>query len=127
MMEIDKHIAYQTVVKEIGNEALDFVEIKMVIFFGDEAPEALRPSCYIVDVNSIAGDIKPGMFLVIDDESYQITAVGKEVERNLQNLGHIAVSFTGETKAGLAGTMYVEDKPYPHIRVGSRVSVQVAE
>ncbi len=124
MMETNKNVAYQTVVKEIGNEALDFAEIKMVIFFGDEAPDALRPSCYIVDVNPIDGEIKPGMFLIIDDESYQVTAVGNEVQRNLQNLGHIAVSFTGETKAGLAGTMYVEDKAYPQIKVGSQVSIQ---
>ncbi|MFC6181348.1 PTS glucitol/sorbitol transporter subunit IIA [Lactiplantibacillus daowaiensis] len=123
-METNKNVAYQTVVKEIGNEALDFAEIKMVIFFGDEAPDALRPSCYIVDVNPIDGEIKPGMFLIIDDESYQVTAVGNEVQRNLQNLGHIAVSFTGETKAGLAGTMYVEDKAYPQIKVGSQVSIQ---
>jgi len=127
MMEIDKNVTYQTVVREIGNEALDFSEIKMVIFFGEEAPDALRPSCYIIDVNQIHGEIKPDMFLVIDNAYYRITAVGNEVERNLQNLGHVAVSFTGDKTAGLAGSMYVEDKGYPVIKVGSEVSIQSRE
>lgn len=123
MMRINENATYQTQVKEIGADAKEFSEINMVIFFGDEAPDALRSSCYIIDVKPINGEIKPGMHLVIDDVTYEITAVGNEVQRNLKNLGHIAVSFTGKTTAELAGTMYVEEKAYPDIKVGSQVKI----
>lgn len=127
MMTTNENVIYQTTVNEIGADAADFAEIKMVIFFGDEAPDALRSSCYLIDVQPLKGPLKPGMALVIDHTVYRITAVGHEVERNLSNLGHIAVSFTGKTKAELAGTLYVEDKDYPKIHVGSQVSIQGGE
>jgi len=124
MMDVNKKSVYETTVKEIGNEALDFSAIKMAILFGNEAPDALRSSCYIIDVKPVKSEITPGMVLVIDNNTYKITAVGNEVKRNLNNLGHIAISFTGKNQAELAGTLYVEDKDYPQIKVGSQIELQ---
>lgn len=101
---------YETEVIEIGEEAKNFKEIKMVILFGEGAPDALRPSCYIIKVNELSGEIKAGMTLQIDDEKYKITAVGNEVQTNLKNLGHIAINFTGDKTATLPGSMYVEER-----------------
>lgn len=47
-MKTNEAIMYQTNVKEIGQDAQDFSEIKMAIFFGDTAPDALRSSCYLI-------------------------------------------------------------------------------
>lgn len=63
------------------------------------------------------------MTLKIGKIDYQITAVGDEVNTNLQNLGHIAVKFTGEKKAELPGSLYVEKKTFPKIEVGTEVEM----
>lgn len=124
IMKTNEAIMYQTSVKEIGQDALDFSEIKMAIFFGDSAPDALRSSCYLIGVYPINGLIEPGMSLVIDDEDYQITAVGHEVQHNLVNLGHMAVSFTGKQQAELAGTLYVTDTGVPEMKTGSTIMIK---
>lgn len=116
-------IIYETQVQDICAEAKEFAEIKMLIMFGNEAPDALRSSCYIIAVNPIQGTIVPGMILQIDDHEYQITAVGNEVQRNLGNLGHIAISLTSKQKAELPGTLYIENGKYPDIIKGSTLKI----
>ncbi|MFC6169994.1 PTS glucitol/sorbitol transporter subunit IIA [Loigolactobacillus jiayinensis] len=122
-MDQTKTVVFTTQVNEIGTEAKDFASINMMIFFGDEAPAALRSSCYLINVASVQQTIKPGMTLVIDQQAYRITAVGGEVQTNLSNLGHISVVFNGATTPELAGTMYVEAKDYPKVGVGSQVKI----
>ena len=114
---------YSTSVVEIGAESGDFKSIKMAILFGDEAPDALRPSCFIVNVVPITEHINAGMILKVDDREYTITAVGKEVQTNLGNLGHTAISFTGATEAELAGSLYVSEGAYPDFKVGSKIQI----
>jgi PTS system glucitol/sorbitol-specific IIA component len=122
--DINEKIVFETKVKEIGQEARDFKEIKMAILFGDEAPDALRSSCFIIDIRPVQNQITDKMILQINNEEYQITAVGNEVQTNLTNLGHIAISFTGAADAELPGTLYVEDRPYPEIQVGSKIQIR---
>lgn len=114
---------FKTIVKEIGKEAQEFQSINMLIFFGERAPSALRDSCFIIADHNLDGKIKKGMRLKIGKTDYQITAVGDEVNTNLQNLGHIAVKFTGEKKAELPGSLYVEKKTFPKIEVGTEVEM----
>ncbi len=118
-----KEPIFKTVVREIGKEAQDFKAVDMLIFFGDEAPSALRDSCFIIDVNKVDTQIIKGMTLKIGDTDYQITAVGSEVNTNLSNLGHIAVKFTGDEEADLPGSLYVEKKAFPTIEVGTEVEI----
>lgn len=122
MMTKEKAV-FSTSVVEIGSESSDFKEIKMAILFGNEAPDALRPSCFIINVEPITEQIVPGMVLKIDDQEYKVTAVGGEVQTNLGRLGHTAISFTGATDAKLPGTLYVEDKDYPDFKVGSKIQI----
>lgn len=122
MVVIEKTV-FKTVVKEIGKEAQDFQSINMLIFFGEQAPSALHDSCFIIADHNLNGKIKRGMTLKVGEIDYQITAVGSEVNTNLQNLGHIAVKFTGEEKAELPGSLYVERKKFPKIEVGTEVKV----
>ncbi|HCX40485.1 PTS glucitol/sorbitol transporter subunit IIA [Lactobacillus acetotolerans] len=122
-MAIQKKTIFETEVKEIGKDAQDFKAVNMLIFFGDEAPTDLRDSCFIIDVNDVNGKIEKGMVLRIGDTDYKITAVGNEVNTNLKNLGHIAVKFTGEEEAELPGSLYVEKKQFPDIKVGTKVTI----
>ena len=48
---------YKTIVKDVGSEASAFVEEGMIILFGDNAPDELIDYCYIIDINSIEGEI----------------------------------------------------------------------
>ncbi|UQS81907.1 PTS glucitol/sorbitol transporter subunit IIA [Bombilactobacillus folatiphilus] len=118
-----KKIIFVTTIKEIGAEAKEFQDIKMMILFGSKAPDALRSSCYIIELNTVNSTIKAGMFLQIKNYHYTITAVGSEVQTNLGNLGHIAISFDGLTKPKLPGTLYVENAPYPDVHVGDSIQI----
>lgn len=114
---------FSTSVVEIGSESADFKSINMAILFGDEAPDALRPSCFIIKVQPITEQIVKGMVLKIDDQEYPITSVGDEVQTNLGRLGHTALSFTGATEAKLPGTLYVAEGDYPDFKVGSTIQI----
>ncbi|MGX7107421.1 PTS glucitol/sorbitol transporter subunit IIA [Hutsoniella sourekii] len=114
---------YQTKVINIGDEAELFKGEKMMILFGENAPEDLAEYCYNINVNDINGSIEPGLTLQIGQDSYQITAVGDVVEKNLRDLGHITIRFNGSTDAELGGTLYVEDKELPSLSVGTEITI----
>lgn len=123
MESIRNKLIYKTEVVEIGRDAKEFKDINMLIFFGEEAPDTLKDSCFITKVTPVNGQIEIGKTLKIGNETYEITAVGNEVATNLNNLGHIAVRFSGETKAELPGSLYVESGKFPEITVGTEVSI----
>lgn len=83
----------------------------------------MRSSCFIIDVKPLDKDIEVGQTLQIGEDNYKITAVGNEVNRNLNNLGHMAVKFTGETEAGMPGSIYVEKGDFPRITKGTEVKI----
>lgn len=114
---------FKTTVKEIGKEAQEFRSVNMLIFFGEQAPSSLRDSCFIIADHNLDNEIVEGMTLKIGKSNYVITAVGNEVNANLKNLGHIAVKFTGEKSAELPGSLYVEEKVFPQIKVGTKVEI----
>ncbi len=115
---------FETTVKEIGKEAELFKEEKIVILFGEDAPESLADYCYNIEIETAKAAIQPGMSLSFDKENYSITAVGRVVRKNLDELGHITIKFDGSPTAELPGTLYVEAKKMPTIAVGTRVKIQ---
>ncbi|KLD58974.1 hypothetical protein WP50_22120 [Lactiplantibacillus plantarum] len=72
-MMTKERIIFSTKVLEIGAESADFKSIGMAVLFGDEAPDALRPSCFIIEVVPISEQITAGMKLEVDNQVYQIT------------------------------------------------------
>ncbi|HAP2019916.1 PTS glucitol/sorbitol transporter subunit IIA [Staphylococcus arlettae] len=115
---------YKTIVKQIGEDAKAFEEEKMIILFGDNAPEELVDYCYIIEMNSVEGNITEDQQLFIDDKPYKLTKVGSSVNKNLNDLGHITIKFDGSTKAEQSGTLYVEDKELPDIKKGSKILIK---
>jgi len=59
----------------------------------------------------------------LDGVPFKITAVGDVAERNLASLGHITVLFNGATQSPLPGTICVEQKEIPDLKVGSELSI----
>lgn len=116
-------IIYENKVKNIGALANSFLEDKMFILFGDEAPQDLKDFCYNIDVVDAAGDIQAGQKLIINDEQFEITAVGNLVQRNLVQLGHITLRFDGSIAPELPGTLYLESKDIPTIEQGALLKI----
>lgn len=116
-------VIYENTVKALGNCAEEFRAEKMLILFGDSAPEELRDYCYSVDVNPLGGTICAGQTLTIGENAYKITAVGEEASVTLAGLGHCTVKFTGQTNVELPGTIYVEDQPMPEIQAGTKIRI----
>lgn len=116
-------VIYQTEVVNIGSEAPMFLDEKMVVLFGENAPAELADYTFNIIVNPLEGEIEPGMKLLINNQEYTVTAVGNAVQKNLGDLGHITIRFTGENVAELAGTLYVEDKPIDEIQIGTKISL----
>lgn len=115
---------YETEIVDFGSSAEMFKAEKMVILFGDNAPDDLADFSYIIKMRSINGNIEPGMVISFDEQSYQITAVGEVVEKNLSDLGHITLNFDGSQEADLPGTLYLEDAALPDLAVGTTITIQ---
>ena len=47
----------------------------------------------------------------------------KEPGKNLNQLGHITMSFTGDSTANLPGTLYLEAKEIPEITEGTEIAI----
>ncbi len=114
---------YHTTVKEIGANVQDFQEEGIFITFGEHAPDTLKEYCYMIDVEKLLAEIEVGNVLYINDIEYKITAVGEVVQKNLENLGHLTFSFTGDIEAELAGTLYLEKAEIPLLQIGDTISI----
>lgn len=114
---------YENKVKSIGDLADSFLEEKMFILFGDEAPQELKDFCYNISVVDAAEEIQAGQKLYINDEPFAITSVGDVVQRNLTTLGHITLRFDGSTDPELPGTLYLENKDIPAIDLGTELKI----
>ncbi|GKU81785.1 PTS glucitol/sorbitol transporter subunit IIA [Niallia sp. NCCP-28] len=114
---------YENKIQSIGDFADTFLEEKMVILFGDGAPQDLKDFCYNIDVVETDGEIEEGQYLLINGDQYKITSVGDVVQRNLTTLGHITIKFDGSTTAELPGTLYVEDKILPKFDLGTELKI----
>jgi len=115
---------YETQIVDMGAEAEMFQAEGMMILFGEEVPEDLVNYAYIINVNPVEGTIEEGMTLTIGSESYKITAVGDVVNKNLSNLGHIALKFNGATEPELPGTLNLEEKELPQVEAGTTITIQ---
>ena len=58
-----------------------------------------------------------------DENGYKITCVGEEAPVTLAGLGHCTIRFNGMTEAELPGTLYVEEKPVPEIKIGTTIKI----
>ncbi len=116
-------IIYHTIVTNVGDLFNAFIEQKILIMFKNDAPEELIEYCILHTKNSRNDNIKPGDILVIGDEEYRITAVGKDAIENLDNLGHITLKFDGKDDAKLPGTIHVEDKIITNIEMGTTIKI----
>ena len=94
-------VIYENQVKASGVSVEEFKDAGMFIIFGENAPDEIK----------------------IDDSEYKITCVGYEAPITLAGLGHCTFNFSGATEAELPGTIYVEAKPMPEVKIGSVIRI----
>lgn len=116
-------IIFETKIKDMGNQATEFLGENMIILFGSPIPQELKDFCFEIQINEVREPISVGMYLKINDETYSITAVGDEVQANLTNLGHITIKFDSSTVPKLPGTLYVENKKIIPIQIDDKISI----
>lgn len=114
---------YQTIINKMGSSVEAFLDEKMLILFGENAPAELADYCLLIDVNATEGDIEAGDQLILGEKSYQITAVGDAVMKNLNSLGHITLKFDGATAPELPGTLYLEESDITPVTVGDSIKI----
>lgn len=115
---------YSTIVKNLGPMAEDFIGEKMIILFNENAPAELAEFCLIHKGNNLTDTIEIGDILQINNTEYKIVAVGSEVQKNLANLGHIALRFnSNEDGESLEGSLYLEDKSISLPEVGTEIAI----
>ena len=116
---------YTTKVVELGGQVADFVAAaKMIILFESEMsknlPE-LRDACVLHEGNKLEDTVKVGDIFKVGNAEFKVLKVGSEVQKNLMNLGHITIKFDGGAGDVLEGSVHVEDKPIPEIKVGDEI------
>ena len=115
---------FNTSIKDIGVSAKDFETEKMMILFGDNAPEGLKDYCFNIQVNTVGKNIEVGDTISFDSMKYKVTAVGTEANTTFKNLGHMTVKFDGNETADLPGTIHVEEKEYPKVQIGTTITLE---
>ena len=119
---------YSTKIVGVGGDVAKFLNVvKMMVMFDDSMvlPE-LREFSVLHSGNKLEGDIKAGDILNVAGEEFEIIKVGEDVPSNIRTLGHIIIKFDGGAGELLAGSIHVEDKPIPKIRVGDEISISEA-
>lgn len=97
---------------------------KMLILFGNEAPDTLKDFCYGVDVNKTTETLAAGQTISFGDNAYTITNVGNMAERNLNALGHLTVLFNAADEEMLPGAIIVKGDEVPEINIGDKIVIQ---
>ncbi len=97
---------------------------EITVLFGENAPDSLKDYCYIIPVVQTTAPIVPGQLFIIDGEKFKILYVGELAEKNLNGLGHLTINFTGSKDAILPGSIVVEKKASPTIKIGSIIEIK---
>ena len=114
---------YEANITEIGEEVEIFIEENMLVIFNDTVPESLRSIGVIHERADLLEKVEAGDILEVGGERYEILFDGSKVNDTLEEIGHCTIAFNGETEAALPGTMCVEKKALPELRVGSAIRI----
>lgn len=116
-------IIYKTKVCNIGNMVGEFGDDKLIILFGDNAPDLLKEFCYTIDISDINGKIEVGDTVHIKDNIFRITAIGSIAQKNLRDLGHITLVFDASKDAKLEGSIYLSKGEIPKINIDDEIKI----
>lgn len=114
---------FETQITRIGSSVYEFIEDKIVVLFGDNAPADMADYCLLIALSKVNDNIEKGDVLLLGVKEYIITSVGSKVVTNLEALGHITLQFNGRESEGLPGTLYLEDTDFHKPQVGNEIKI----
>lgn len=117
-------VIYRNTVRSIGPEAASFLAERMLVTFGDNAPDELRDFCYTLSEAACSRSLSVGDTLMIDGVEYPITAIGGAAQRNLDSLGHVTLVFDGADEPRMDGCIHVRAQDLPGLHVGSTIAIE---
>jgi PTS system glucitol/sorbitol-specific IIA component len=120
-------VKYQGTVTAIGPYVGEFIDHKILVLFGEEAPEELAEFAILHDGKELKEELVVGDRVFLDDFQYQVLAVGEVANNNLKNLGHLILKFNGEHEPEMPGDVCVENKPLPEIEPGLKIRIEAGE
>jgi PTS system glucitol/sorbitol-specific IIA component len=116
-------VVYSTTVTAVGELVSDFRDQGILVFFGEGAPEELHEFSVMHKVEISERAPITGDLIRINDEEFDVLAVGSVVSDNLLNLGHLDLKANGLTEAELPGDTNVEARSLPMINVGDKFEI----
>lgn len=115
---------YSTKITSLGPLVEAFIGEKMIVLFNENAPEELAEFCILHHGNELTDEVAEGDILRINDVDYKIVKVGSEVQKNLRDLGHIALKFDNNADGEvLEGSIYLEDKDIKIPEIGTAIEI----
>lgn len=112
----------QSVVIEIGDSVNAFEEEKILILFGPMATSDLKEVCVIHEFTTRpAQSLIEGKQFTLGNNTYTITKVGAEANRNFEELGHISIYFKESENGILPGAIEAEPSVFPTLKVGDKI------
>ncbi len=117
-------IKYECKITNIGPYVSEFIDAGIIVLFGADAPEELIEFSIIHDGKELKEDLKPGDKVWIDQNSYDILAIGEIANKNFSNLGHLILKFNGEKEPEMPGDVCLNQVALPEINVGSVIKIE---
>jgi PTS system glucitol/sorbitol-specific IIA component len=116
-------IVYSTTVTAVGELVSDFADQGVLVFFGEDAPIELHEFSIIHKPDVVDRAPQVGDTITLQDNTYNVLAVGSVASDNLLNLGHLDLKANGLTEPEMPGDVNVEAVSLPKVNVGDRLIV----
>ena len=116
-------IVYSTTVTAVGELVSDFADQGVLVFFGEDAPIELHEFSIIHKPDAVERAPQVGDTITLQENVYNVLAVGSVASDNLVNLGHLDLKANGLTEPEMPGDVNVEAVSLPKVNVGDRLIV----
>jgi PTS system glucitol/sorbitol-specific IIA component len=124
-------VRLDTTVTHVGEMASAFLDLGIIVFFGDEAPQELQDVAVVHTPSVNVGGISPGDVVETTYEdtvtTFGILAVGDVANDNMRNLGHLVLKRNGETVAKLPGDVCCDEGPAPELGPGAHIMITAGD
>ena len=116
-------IVYSITVTAVGELVSDFADQGVLVFFGEDAPIELHEFSIIHKPDVVDRAPQVGDTITLQENVYNVLAVGSVASDNLLNLGHLDLKANGLTEPEMPGDVNVEAVSLPKVNVGDRLIV----
>ena len=75
----------------------------------------------------LKGPVEKGDIVTIGEYKYQVTCVGEEANKTLEELGHCTLKFDGADEPELPGTICLGGRGIPEAKIGDAITILTAD